>query len=172
MAKRLATRAVLTALAVAAGLALAHVPNVEGVSAVSFVAGYLTGWAGGCTIGAAAMLLLSLLNPLGPAPPPVIAAQVAGMAIVGSAGVLLRPFGRARRAALAAMALGAVTTLVYDVLTNYGVAVSVGRWRDPAAIMLAGVPFAAIHTATNAAIFGAVAVFLTRRHPSPGGGAG
>jgi hypothetical protein len=172
MAKGIAVRAVLTALAVAVGLILAHVPNIEGVSAVSFFAGYLTGWASGGVIGGTAMLLLSLLNPLGPAPPPVFAAQVVGMASVGASGALVRRVGGgAPRAVLVAVGLGTLLTVVYDVLTNYGVAVSVGRWRDPAAIMIAGAPFAVLHTVSNAMIFGAVGAILVRRHPHPEGGA-
>lgn len=171
MAKGIADRAVLTALAVAVGMILAHVPNVEGVSAVSFFAGYLTGWASGCVVGGTAMFLLSLLNPLGPAPPPVLAAQILGMATVGASGALLRRVGRgAPRAGLVAIGFGALLTVLYDALTNYGVAVSIGRWRDPLAILIAGVPFAVLHTVTNAMIFGAVAAILVRRHPRPGGG--
>jgi hypothetical protein len=168
MAMRIALRAVLTALAVSVGLILAHVPNIEGVSAVSFFAGYLTGWVSGGVIGGTAMLLLSLLNPLGPAPPPVLAAQVLGMAAVGACGALVRRVaGAAPRAVLAAICLGVLLTAVYDALTNYGVAVSVGRWRDPVAIMIAGAPFAALHIVSNAMIFGATAAVLVRRHPRP-----
>ena len=163
MQKGMATSAVLIAVAVAVGLLLAAVPNVEGISAVCFVSGFLLGWKRGGLVGATAMVLLSLLNPLGPAPPPVFAAQVAGMGTIGMAGDLLkraRP-GRAR-AGLYSMAFGAVLTLIYDILTNYGVAVSVGRWQNPAAIMLAGVPFSAIHIVTNTVIFGAAGALLAR----------
>jgi len=171
MAKGLAVRAVLTALAIAVGLILATIPNVEGVSAVSFFAGYLTGWVSGGVIGATAMLLLSLLNPLGPAPPPVLAAQVAGMAVTGAAGACVRrPGGRLPAAVLLTAGLGVLLTAFYDFITNYGVAVSAGRWRDPAAIMIAGAPFAVVHVVSNAMIFGAVAAILVRRHPRPEGG--
>ena len=160
----LATTAILIALAVAVGILLATVPNVEGISAVCFFSGYLVGWKRGATIGATAMLLLSLLNPLGPAPPPVLASQVAGMAAVGAAGsVFRRVGGRLPRVGFWAAGFGAGLTLVYDGLTNYGVAVSIGRWRAPIPILLAGVPFAVIHIATNALIFGAVSALVTRK---------
>lgn len=171
MHKRVATTAILIALAVAVGMVVSPIPNVEGVSAVSFFSGYLTGWRSGAVIGAAAMLLRSLMNPLGPAPPHVLAAQVVGMALVGGCGCVLRRARRARaRAGLAAAVLGAALTLVYDVVTNYGVAVSIGRWRDPLAVMVAGVPFAAIHVATNALIFGAVAAIVVPRYSVGSGG--
>ncbi|MFZ1947873.1 MAG: ECF transporter S component [bacterium] len=165
MRKGVATTAILIALAVAVGMLVLPVPNVEGVSAVSFFSGYLAGWRTGGLVGGAAMLLRSLANPLGPAPPPVLLAQVAGMAVVGSSGFLLRKLGPTRaRTGLWAAVSGAVVTLLYDALTNYGVAVSMGRWSNPAVVMLAGVPFAAIHVAANAMIFGAVAAVVARKH--------
>ena len=163
MRKGVATTAILIALAVAIGILLAAVPNVEGISVVSFFSGYLTGWRSGGVIGGTAMLLLSVLNPLGPAPPPVLAAQVLGMALVGAAGRLLGGPGGRVRLELRAMALGAILTLVYDGLTNFGVAVSIGKARDPLVVMLAGAPFAAIHVVSNTMIFGATAAVVGRR---------
>lgn len=171
MHRRIATTAILIALAVAVGTVVSPIPNVEGVSAVSFFSGYLTGWRSGAAIGGTAMLLRSLLNPLGPAPPQVLAAQIAGMVIIGGCGSVLRRVGQARaQAGLAGAVLGAALTLVYDVITNYGVAVSIGRWRDPLEVMVAGVPFAAIHVATNALIFGAVAAIVVPRYSVSRGG--
>jgi ECF transporter, substrate-specific component len=164
MRQSVAQVAVLVALAVAVGMLLAPIPNVEGISAVSFFSGLIMGWARGGLVGGTAMLVLSLLNPLGPAPPPVMAAQLAGMALMGTAGGLVRTRQVSKaRLRILAMLSGAVLTLVYDGLTNYGVAVSIGRWRDPLAVMLAGLPFAAIHLATNTVIFGAVAVLVAHR---------
>ncbi len=110
------------------------------------------------------MLLLSLLNPLGPAPPPVLAAQVVAMGVIGCSGHLLRKTGSGKtRLELWAMGSGAVLTFYYDALTNYGVAVSIGKSRDPLVVMLAGIPFAAIHIVTNTMIFGAVAALVVRK---------
>jgi hypothetical protein len=163
MRKGIATTAILIALAVAIGILLAAVPNVEGISVVSFFSGYLTGWRSGGVIGGTAMLLLSLLNPLGPAPPPVFAAQVLGMALMGASGRLLGGPGGRVRLELRAMLLGAMLTLVYDGLTNFGVAVSIGKARAPLVVMLAGAPFSAIHIVSNILIFGATAAVVARR---------
>jgi hypothetical protein len=52
MIGRLSKTAVFIALGVALGYALAAVPNIEAVSAVSFFSGYLLGRASGSVVGA------------------------------------------------------------------------------------------------------------------------
>jgi hypothetical protein len=164
MRRDLATTAILIALAVALGILLAPIPNVEAISAVSFFSGFILGWLRGGLIGGTAMLLLSLLNPLGPAPPPVFACQVIGMALIGASGCLLRANGVPRpRFRMLALISGAGMTLIYDILTNYGVAVSIGKWQDPWVVMVAGLPFSAIHVVTNAIMFGAVGALVARK---------
>lgn len=164
MRRDAATTAVLIALAVAVGILLAPIPNVEGISAVSFFAGLLTGWKRGALVGATAMALLSLLNPLGPAPPPVALAQVAGMGAIGAAGRVARLAGTRRvRLEVLAMVSGALVTFAYDALTNYGVAVAMGKWRDPWVVLLAGVPLGAVHLVSNTMVFAAVAALVVRK---------
>ena len=165
MSSRFTTTAVLIALGVALGLLLAPIPNLEGVSAVSFFAGYMVGCRGGGLVGGISIVLLSLLNPLGPAPPPVLAAQWVGMASIGCTGSLWRKaILQGKGAELMALVLGVVLTLYYDLLTNYGVAVSIGRWRDPLPVMISGVPLSVMHTVSNGMIFGAVGALVARRH--------
>jgi hypothetical protein len=162
---RLSTIAVLVAVAVALGMLLAAVPNVEGVSAVSFFSGYLLGAGGGCLVGGLSEGILSLLNPLGPAPPPVLAAQILGMAMMGLSGSLFRrAAGKPRLLAVLVPAAGAVLTIVYDILTNYGAAVAMGRWRSPIPVLAAGIPLGLLHVISNAAIFGGVGAMLMLRH--------
>ena len=88
MKSTLAVTAVLIALSVTLGLLLVAVPNVEGVSAVSFFSGAILGAGGGALVGTVSMGLFSILNPLGPAAFPVFLGQVAGMALMGCAGAL------------------------------------------------------------------------------------
>ena len=164
MRRDVATTAMLIALAIAVGILLAPVPNVEGISAVSFFSGVVIGWKRGALVGATSMLLLSLLNPLGPAPPPVAVAQVLGMGAIGAAGQVVRLAGtRLARLEILVMGLGAVLTFGYDLLTNYGVAVAMGKWRDPWVVMLAGVPLGAVHVVSNAMVFAAVAALVARK---------
>lgn len=167
MKSNLAITAVLIALGVALGLLLFAVPNVEGISAVSFFAGAILGAGGGALVGALTMSLFSLLNPLGPAPFPVFAAQVAGMSVIGCSGALWVSLVRGpARAGLLAGVFGGVLTCIYDVITNYGIAVSMGRYDDPLPVIAAGIPFSVMHIVANVLIFAGIGTFAYYRRGS------
>jgi hypothetical protein len=165
MLTRLSTAAVLIAAAIALGYLLAGVPNVEGMSAVAFLAGCFLGAGGGALVGAVSILLFSVLNPLGPPLPQVLVAQVAGMALIGASGHLWRRLAAVvPRPEILAAALGALLTLVYGVLADYGFAVSMGRWKDPWPVIIAGIPFSTVHIISNAVIFFGVSLFAVRKY--------
>jgi hypothetical protein len=162
--RKLITGANLVAVGIAVGYLLAAVPNVEGISAVSFFAGYRLGAKWGALVGGLTIGVFSLFNPLGPPVPQVLAAQIAGMAIIGVSGYLWGRFARkARFAELFAAALGAVLTLVASVMADYAFAVSIGKWRDPLPVVVAGLPFSALRVVSNSLIFGGLGAFLVRR---------
>jgi hypothetical protein len=150
--------AVFTALVAALGFVLSGVPNVELMTLGAFVSGAVLGALRGAIVGAAAMAIYSSLNPYGAAPPPVFATQVAGLALVGSAGGPFRDRVPARRLGPAGgVALGATLgfglTFVYDALTNLGTAWSLGAYRDPWPILWGGIVFAIWHMVGNAVFF-------------------
>src|SRR5262245_4083035 len=113
------------ALLIAAGLTGVYaetIPNFEVLTLVVFCAGVLLGARDGALVGALTMLVYSLLNPYGPGPPLVTAAQVVGNGVSGLAGAAFARLGwPARPAALRGAALVACAVLVtafYDVSTN------------------------------------------------------
>jgi len=164
MKSNLAVTAVLVALGVTLGLLFVAVPNVEGISAVSFFSGAILAAGGGALVGAVSMGLFSILNPLGPAAFPVFLAQVLGMAIMGCSGALwVKQVRSPGRAALLAGIFGGVLTFLYDVLTNYGFAVTMGRWGDPLPFIAAGIPLSAMHIVSNVLIFAGVGAFIFLR---------
>jgi hypothetical protein len=149
----------LTALIVATGQALAAVPNVEGITFLSFVSGYLLGPWVGMLVGAAGMGAHSLFNVLGAAVPPVLLAQVVCYGAVGLAGATAGPalVGlRSRRAAVALAAVaGAVCAFLYQLVVNI---VSFATFASGVPLLTyvwGGVAFGAIQVAWNAALFGA-----------------
>lgn len=160
--RRIVLAALFTAAAVALGFLLAGVPNVELVTLAVFLGGVFCGPAWGTIVGILAIAVHSLLNPLGPPPPQLLAAQMAAYALVGAAGGFC---GRRRisgaRGAVACAAAGFVLTLVYDVLTTAAtalVAVGAGGVREAAwGFFAAGLVFTVVHVGVNTALF-AVAV--------------
>lgn len=158
----------LTAASVALGFALAGVPNVELVTFMVFVAGYLLGPVSGAIVGAMSIALHSVLNPLGAAMPPLLAAQIVGFIVTGSvggwAGPRLASTGRTAGTLLSAMT-GGLLTLLYDALTNVGAFYTITGEHAPTNLVqfvVAGLLFTMMHVVWNTAVF-AVATYPVLR---------
>src|SRR5207244_7963695 len=106
-------------LMIAVGLTGAYaesIPNFELITLAAFATGLLLGPRDGAAVAGLMMLIYSVLNPYGMAPPLVTAAQVVGEALAGLAGggaAALAGWPVAARA-LALGVMGAVLTAVYD----------------------------------------------------------
>lgn len=167
--------ALLAALCAVVGYLLAGVPNIELISTSVFTCGVLLGVRRGVVIGVLAEAIYAGLNPNGIAPPPLFVAQLLAFALLGAGGGVVRPvFTRlpfALQAGVAA-ASGFVLTLVYDVLTNIAVWVTVRESASLAAIVIGGLsfPFPLAHAAVNTVAFGlivpAVRRAVVRRSPT------
>lgn len=145
------------ALAVAAGFAFLHVPNLELITTISFLSGLLLGSGRGTFVGAFSMCLFSFFNPLGIPFPPVLIAQVLFMGVAGFAGGMWRRW--IRRYAFRPLFIGGlagtglILTLLYDVGTNVGFALSAGLMSQLLKIIAGGIVFSFIHVMTNTALF-------------------
>ena len=149
----------LVAMIFAAGQALAGIPNVELVTALAFVSGYLLGPVLGAGVGAAGMGAHSLFNVMGAVAPPVWLAQVGSFALIGCAGGIVGPLlarvrGRVRAAVLSAFA-GAALVLVYQVAVNLVAFYTFTSDVDVSVYLWGGVVFGAVQVAWNAVVFGA-----------------
>ena len=104
------------------------------------------------------MFLFSFFNPLGIPFPPVLIAQVLFMGVAGFVGGMWR--GWIRRYAFRPVYIGGlagtglILTLLYDVGTNVGFALSAGLMSQVLTIIAAGVVFSFIHLVTNTILFG------------------
>ena len=149
----------LVAMIFAAGQALSGIPNVELVTTLAFVAGYLLGPVVGAGVGAAGMGAHSLFNVMGTVVPPVWLAQVASFALVGAAGGLLGPaIARTRggvRAAILAAVIGAALVIVYQLAVNVVAFHTFTNDVDVWVYVWGGIAFGAVQVAWNAAVFGA-----------------
>ncbi len=166
--RRITLTAGFIALGVAVGYPLASVP-VELISATMFIAGFVLGSWNGALVGMMTMFFYSSLSPFGMAAPPVLFAQMVGMALAGAAGALVRrrDFSRVcwQNAGLLAV-LGGAVTLVFDVLTTLASTLIVAV--DFRAMLLMGAFFYLTHLISNGLIFGGILPLLFRelsRHP-------
>lgn len=143
-------------------------PNVEFTSLIVFLVGAIFGISFGATLGILVMFINGFLSPWGFAGL-MLPFQVTGMVIVGIGGGLYR---RTRgglydvESCIETAVLGAFLTLVYDIITNFGVAVSymlLGIPILPAFIsaIISGALFSGIHVVSNAAVFGVAFFPLT-----------
>lgn len=146
----------LVALTVAAGQALAGIPNVELMTFLVFVSGFLLGPRLGLVVGGCAMGAHSLFNWMGPAALPVWVGQIACYAAVGLAGAMVGPRitrMRAWVASLTSAAVGALLSLGYQLVVNaatfFVYTNDAGLW----AFIWAGVAFASIQILWNGALF-------------------
>ncbi len=148
----------LVAMMYVIGVALAPIPNVELVTALAFVSGYLLGSRIGALVGAAGMGAHSLFNVLGAVAPPVWLTQMASYALIGVAGGLLGPWlaamsGRVRAGTIAAV-IGAGLIVIYQIAVNVVAFLvftsDVAVWK----YVWMGIAFGVVQVAWNAAFFG------------------
>jgi energy-coupling factor transport system substrate-specific component len=150
--------AMFVALGLVAGLALSGIPNVELVTAICFIAGFMLGPSAGLLTGGLTEALFAGFNPNGSSIGLMLVAQVIGMALAGLAGALAAFFLRGLRKgavyATAIVGLGALATLIFDFLTNLAFPVMAGFSVSELWItMIAGVPFALTHLISNVLVF-------------------
>jgi len=155
-ARKLAWSGVLIALAIVLKLPILSVPNVEFLTFIIFSSGYLLGIIEGMIVGIISMsIYTSLITPYGLPPLPIAMAQILSMALVGLSGGLVKRFRlistfNSFLSYLSMGIAGLILTVFYDLLTNLAAAYVMGQFYP---VMVAAVPFAAIHIISNLVIF-------------------
>jgi len=122
---------------------------------------FFGGFIGGI-FGATVMFINGFLSPWGVAGF-IMPFQMVGMVIVGVAGGLYKRCGieeNPRRLLMESAILGAFLTLIYDVITNSGVAIQAQSAFLP--VFLFGIPMSILHVASNIALFGFAFPSLTK----------
>ena len=145
------------AVSVALGFALIAIPNVEMITASIFLSGMLLRRMRGLIVGITAEFIYSALNPMGMAFPPLMAAQVITMGMVGYAGGLTAALVKERvyfnRAVIIGF-IGFIITLNFDFWTTISFPLSAGfNMEQIITTLKLGVPFAIPHLAGNTIIF-------------------
>jgi len=158
--RRIALISVLTALCLALQLS-PRPPNVEFTSLFTFILGFIFGPFMGIFFGSFVMFVNGFFSPWGFAGL-MMPFQIVGMALVGVAGGLYgkhsQSYSGSARFFLEAAVLGAFLTVVYDLITNFGVALSMMVGMPPTLAVITalayGTPFSIVHVFSNIAVFG------------------
>jgi hypothetical protein len=154
----LSRAAMFVAVGIVLGLALSSVPNVELVTAVCFVAGFLLGPSAGVLVGGLTEALFAGFNPLGSSFGVLLLMQVIGMAAAGALGGLAawlvgHRYDRVRYPLMVVIS-GIFATFVFDVLTNLAFPLTAGFSISILVVTFtAAIPLAVIHIVSNAIIF-------------------
>jgi hypothetical protein len=131
-----------------------RIGNVEFTSIITFTMGAFFGGLIGGAFGATVMLINGFLSPWGLAGINM-PFQMAGMAIIGIAGMIYQRFGieeNTRGLFTEAAILGAFLTLIYDIITNGGFALT--AQSAFITIFLSSIPMSILHVISNIAFFG------------------
>lgn len=163
--------AAFASAAIATNYSLAWLPNVKLMDAIVFSTAFLFGLKVGAWTGATIWAVYGSLNPYGFEPMTWLATMAAESIYAVFGALAKRGWGIGRGdgpyVLFALAGLGA--TMLYDALTNLasGIVFSIYSgsldWIRVSAIFFAGVPFAAVHAASNAVIFPALGAPLVRK---------
>jgi hypothetical protein len=157
--------AIFIALAIAGGLFLAQLPNIELVTVTIFLSGIVLGVTRGALVGAVAEFLYSFFNPYGVAAPPLLAAQVLGMTLAGVAGGVMRIFFSTRQPPVWLLGFaGFILTFIFDLFTTLSFTIFVGSGLAGfLAAAALGLYFYIAHQVSNTLIFAVLLPVLLRR---------
>jgi len=166
--REIALLSVLAALCL--GIQLApRPPNVEFTSLFTFVIGFVFGVSTGVLFGSFIMFINGFFSPWGFSGLNM-PFQIAGIALIGLVGGLYKKYLQGYSSAefvVEVAVLGAFLTVVYDLITNLGVAIQFTiagtpfTWSTISALAY-GTPFSIIHVVSNSAVFGAAFFPLTK----------
>ena len=155
--RRALLASLLIALTVAAGQALAGVPNIELVTLLVFLSGFLLGMRAGAIVGAVAMGAHSLFNVMGAVVAPMLVVVVFVYAGLGAAGAAVGPaIVRMQSPALQVVvsaASGAACAFVYQLLINLTAYFTFTASDSLIAFVWGGVAFAVVQIVWNGAVF-------------------
>ena len=146
--------ALFSALIYVLSWATSYLPNVNFIFFLVFSAGFLWGAVPGILVGLVGMWLWTSFNPFGPAPLPIMAAQLIGVAISGIVGALFRcgPWQKSGKLALSIRLTTAavICTLVFYLPVN---AVDAWLFQPFWPRFLIGLPWVMVSLVSNAVIF-------------------
>ena len=164
--------ATFAATAIGLGFMFMLIPNVEFISVTVFLSGLTLGVLFGAMVGGTAMMIYSILNPLGSGLIfiPLLVGQIIAMAGIGTAGAVTGRIFKSMPLKISipvAGISGFICALWYDGITTMAYPVSAGyNWDETLAYAVSGLIFTFMHTVSNTMIFSIVVPgYLKRLSP-------
>ncbi|MHA1789126.1 MAG: ECF transporter S component [Candidatus Helarchaeota archaeon] len=149
--------AMLTALCISVSYILSPLANIELMSFIIFISGFIFGLTVGIGVGTMASLIYYGWNPYGPSNPPIFIACVLCMVLFGVIGGIMRKKDNDKLEYSAWNVykfgtVGLLLTLLFDLTTNIITGFIFYGGNVIIALVL-GIPFLLIHTISNTAVF-------------------
>ncbi|MBL50558.1 MAG: hypothetical protein CMG57_01215 [Candidatus Marinimicrobia bacterium] len=168
---KLVRAAIFAAMAIGLGFMFMLVPNLEFMSVTIFLSGLTLGVPYGAIVGAVAILIYSVMNPLGSGLIylTLLMGQILAMSGIGIAGgcsaAIIHQFSP-RLTAVISGGIGFICSLWYDGVTTLAYPISAGYdWDETVAYAVSGIFFTSIHLLSNTVIFSIVIPgYLKRIH--------
>ncbi len=155
--RRALLASLLIALSAVAGQALASIPNVELITFLVFLSGYLLGPRYGAFVGGAAMGAHSLFNVMGSVVPPMLVTQIIAYAAIGAAGgtlgVAISRVPNGVVVSILAGVTGATLALAYQFVINVAAYFTFTSTASLWTFIVGGIAFSAVQIGWNAAVF-------------------
>lgn len=166
---KLVRAAIFAAMAIGLGFMFMLVPNLEFISVTVFLAGLTLGTTYGAMVGGTAILVYSVMNPLGSGLiyMTLLLGQVIAMVGIGIAGAITAQFINKFSPMMVvgvAGGIGLVCSLWYDGITTLAYPISAGyNWDETVAYAISGLLFTSMHLISNTVIFSIVVPGYLRR---------
>ena len=166
---KLVRAAIFAAMAIGLGFMFVLVPNLEFISVTIFLAGLTLGISYGAMVGGTAMLIYSVMNPLGSGLIylTLLIGQILAMVGIGMVGAFSKRILKSDSSFICAGiagGIGLLCALWYDGITTMAYPISAGyNWDETMAYAISGLLFTFMHLASNAVIFSVVVPGYLRR---------
>ena len=163
---KIALISIMAAIGIGGSYALVGLPNIEILSLIIFVTGYLYGWKVGSIVGAVSEAIFAGFNPYGVAPIITYATLIISFTLIGFIGGILGRNNEEIKINSWNMykfaIIGGILTLFFDLITALSwIIVAPGASFYLTLIMQ--IPFTVVHVVSNLLLFGLVGIPVISR---------
>lgn len=159
---RIALTGIFIALSIVLGYMLIYIPNIELITAMIFLSGFIIGKKEGLVVGAFSSFIFCFLNPMGASQLPLLTVQVVYYSLVGLIGALTHDLVKNKsfykpkddlyvyQVMGILGVLGGIMTIIYSIFSELAGFITISAPGVPfSAYFLIGVPWTILHVIGN-----------------------